>query len=65
MRLELRAEVFNVFNHPNIVARSGGLGGINATTGAYIVPGTFGQGIGGINGVDPGREFQFQVRLRY
>jgi hypothetical protein len=65
VRLELRAEGFNIFNHPNIVARSGTLSGINTTTGAYIVPASFGQGIAGINGVDPGREFQFHVRLRY
>ena len=53
-RFSLRGEVFNVFNHPNIVARNGVLNSA-----------TFGQGIGGINGVDPGREFQFELRLRY
>ena len=61
--LSLRAEGFNLFNHPNIVARSGTLAGF--VNGAYVRPVTFGQGIGGINGVDPGREFQFQLRLRY
>ncbi|HEX8720236.1 MAG TPA: TonB-dependent receptor [Pyrinomonadaceae bacterium] len=65
VHMGLRAEGFNVFNHPNIVARSGALGGINAATGLYNVPATFGQGIAGINGVDPGRQFQFQMRLRY
>lgn len=65
VNLELRAEAFNIFNHPNIVARSGTLGGINAATGGYNIPVTFGQGIGGINGVDPGRQFQFVVRVRY
>jgi hypothetical protein len=65
VRLELRAEAFNIFNHPNIVARSGTLGGINSTTGGFNVPATFAQGVGGINGVDPGRQFQFQVRVRY
>jgi outer membrane receptor protein involved in Fe transport len=54
VRLGLRAEGFNVFNHPNIIARNG----------VRNSP-TFLQGIGGINGVDPGREFQFQMRLRY
>jgi outer membrane receptor protein involved in Fe transport len=62
-RLAVRAEGFNLFNHPNIVARSGTLAGF--VNGAYVRPATFGQGIGGINGVDPGREFQFQLRLRY
>ncbi len=64
VRLELRAEGFNVFNHPNIVGRSGVLGGVNAN-GTFNTPVTFGLGIGGINGVDPGRQFQFQGRLRY
>lgn len=54
LQLGLRAEAFNLFNHPNIIARNG-------TQSAL----TFGQGIGGINGVDPGRELQFQLRLRY
>jgi hypothetical protein len=54
LRLSLRAEAFNLFNHPNIVARNG----VSSAA-------TFGQGIGGINGVDPGRQFQFQLRLRY
>ncbi|HKC64187.1 MAG TPA: TonB-dependent receptor, partial [Pyrinomonadaceae bacterium] len=54
MQLSLRAEGFNLFNHPNILARNGVQSAV-----------TFGQGIGGINGVDPGREFQFQLRLRY
>lgn len=65
VHVELRAEGFNIFNRANIVARSGVLGGINAATGAYIVPPAFGQGIAGINGVDPGRQFQFQLRFNY
>ncbi|MDT5293193.1 MAG: hypothetical protein QOJ76_73, partial [Acidobacteriota bacterium] len=65
VRMGLRAEGFNLFNHPNIVARSGALGGINNATGGFNVPASFGQGTAGINGVDPGREFQFQLRLRY
>jgi outer membrane receptor protein involved in Fe transport len=53
--LGFRLEGFNVFNHSNVVARSGVLS----------TPSTFGKGIGGINGVDLGRELQFQVRFRY
>jgi outer membrane receptor protein involved in Fe transport len=55
LQLGVRAEGFNIFNRSNVVARSGVLS----------TPSTFGLGIGGINGVDPGREFQFQLRLRY
>jgi outer membrane receptor protein involved in Fe transport len=55
LQLAARAEAYNVFNHANIVARSG----------VISTPLTFGQGIAGINGVDPGREIQFQLRLRY
>jgi hypothetical protein len=54
LQLFFRAEAFNLFNHPNIVARNG----VQSAA-------TFGQGIGGINGVDPGRELQFQLRVRY
>jgi hypothetical protein len=55
-RLELgfRAEGFNIFNRSNVVARNG----VSSSN-------TFGQGIPGIAGVDPGREFQFQLRLRH
>jgi hypothetical protein len=63
MRLELRAEVFNVFNNRNILA------GRNASYGTPIfgTPTTtnFGGANGGIANVDPSRELQFQVRLRF
>jgi hypothetical protein len=53
--LGFRVEGYNVFNRSNVVARSGVLS----------TPSTFGKGIGGINGVDLGRELQFQLRFRY
>lgn len=63
MRLELRAEVFNVFNNRNILA------GRNATYGTAIfgTPTTtnFGGANGGIANVDPSRELQFQARFRF
>lgn len=60
-RLTLRAEAFNVFNHPNIVGRNGIYG--NAADGVPLP--SFGQPLGGISNVDPGREFQFIVRMEF
>lgn len=59
--LSFRAEAFNLFNHPNIVGRNGVFG--NDLTGKPLP--TFGVALGGINNVDPGREFQFTLRLRF
>jgi hypothetical protein len=57
--LELRAEGFNLTNHNNIVGRNG-------TWGNAAAPfATFGTPLGGINNVDPGREFQFMARVRF
>jgi hypothetical protein len=60
-KLDLRAEGFNLTNHNNIVGRNGTWG--NAASG--IPNATFGQPLGGINNVDPGREFQFMARVRF
>ena len=60
-KLEFRAEGFNVFNHPNIYGRDGNY---RSSTVGTPSP-TLGNPLGGISNVDPGREFQFQVRLRY
>jgi hypothetical protein len=57
--LELRAEGFNLTNHNNIVGRNGTWG--NAATPVA----TYGTPLGGINNVDPGREFQFMARVRF
>ena len=60
----MRAEGFNIFNHSNIVARNGvRYGTFNATTQTRSA--LFGTPTLGINGIDPPREFQFQLRLRY
>jgi hypothetical protein len=60
-KIELRAEGFNIFNHSNIYGRDGNYR--SSTTGTPSP--TLGGALGGISSVDPGREFQFQVRLRY
>jgi outer membrane receptor protein involved in Fe transport len=61
VRLILRAEGLNVFNHPNTIGRNGTYG--NATTG--VANSTFGLRLAGVSNVDPGRMFQFHVRVRF
>ena len=61
VHLILRAEGFNVFNHPNTIGRNNTFG--NATSG--VANSTFGQKLTGVANVDPGRMFQFQARLRF
>ncbi|MEJ2008667.1 MAG: TonB-dependent receptor [Acidobacteriota bacterium] len=56
-----RAEAFNVFNHPNIVGRNGVYGN---SISAEPLP-SFGQPLGGINNVEPGREFQFMIQVEF
>jgi hypothetical protein len=56
-----RAEAFNVFNHPNIIGRNSIYG--NSASGEPLS--SFGKPLGGINNVDPGREFQFLVRVEF
>src|SRR5215469_951539 len=66
IRLTLRAEAFNVFNHPNFVGYSGAFG-----NGAQPVPvcrcagGGFGQPLVGITNQLPARSLQFQARLGF
>lgn len=57
--LGLRAEAFNVTNEENVVGYNGVWG-----NGADPLP-TFGQPLGGISNVDPGRQYQFQARVRF
>jgi carboxypeptidase family protein/TonB-dependent receptor-like protein len=58
--LGLRAEVFNLTNHANVVGYNGVYG--NNANGQPLA--TFGQPLGGIANVDPGRQLQVQARLR-
>ncbi len=59
IRLNLRAESFNVFNHANFVAYSGTYG-----NGATPGPG-FGQPLTGITAQLPARSMQFSARLSF
>ncbi|HEY0781387.1 MAG TPA: hypothetical protein VGE98_02950, partial [Thermoanaerobaculia bacterium] len=59
--LDLRGEVFNLTNHENVVGTNGVYG--NNANGQPLA--TFGQPLGGIANVEPGRQYQVQVRLRF
>lgn len=59
LSLNLRGEVFNLLNHTNFVGRDGIYG-----DGATPLP-TFGRALGGISNVEPARQFQFLIRLRF
>ena len=59
VRLSLRGEGFNIFNHANTIGRNGVFG-----TGTTPLP-TFNTTPGGVANVDPGRMFQFQARVRF
>ena len=67
LKLQLRAEGFNIFNHPNIYGRNGSYGRSTVQTagGSTTPPPSFGTALGGISNVDPGREIQFELRLSY
>ncbi|HXG82461.1 MAG TPA: TonB-dependent receptor [Pyrinomonadaceae bacterium] len=56
-RFEIRADVFNLFNNSNFYR-------FNNVYGNGAIPiSTFGQPIGGISNVDPGRQIQFTARF--
>ena len=59
LRLDLRAEAFNVFNHANFVGYSGTYG-----NGSTPGPG-FGQPLAGITNQLPAREFQFSGKVTF
>jgi hypothetical protein len=62
LKVELRLEAFNVFNHRNIYGRTGTYGnnGIIGTPNPLL-----GTALGGIANTDASRELQFQIRFRY
>lgn len=57
----LRGETFNLLNDDNVYGRNGTYG--NVASG--IPSSTFGTPQPGINYVDPSRQFQFQLGLRF
>ena len=59
--LGLRGEVFNVTNHQNVVGYNGVYG--NNADGTPLS--TFGQPLGGLANTEPGRQYQFQARIRF
>jgi hypothetical protein len=59
LRLDLRAEALNVLNHSNFYGRSGTFGNAGAP------PASFGQPVGGLANVGPGRQMQFMLRLQF
>jgi hypothetical protein len=59
--LSLRAEVYNLTNHANVVGYNGVYG--NDPSGKPLP--TFGQPLGGVSNVDPGRAWQFEARVRF
>lgn len=61
LRLGLRAEGFNVTDRANVVGYNSTYG--NDPSGAPLS--TFRTPLGGINNVDPGRQFEFQARVRF
>jgi outer membrane receptor protein involved in Fe transport len=59
-RLAFRVEAFNVTNHANVYGRNGVYG--NDPSGVPLP--SFGAPLGGINNVEPPREYQVSVRFR-
>jgi outer membrane receptor protein involved in Fe transport len=65
VRVSARAEGSNMFNHSNIVLRQGIYGNLSSGLPDPTVSPSLGQGLAGIANVDPGRQFQFQLRLQF
>jgi hypothetical protein len=60
-RVNLRMEIFNLFDHANIVGRNGTYG--NAASG--VPSATLGTPNGGVNSVFPGRQVTFMARVAF
>jgi len=58
-RFTVRGEVFNVFNHANVLARNGAYGD------TFAPLSTFGQATPGLASIDPGRMVQLLVRYTF
>jgi len=59
LRITVRAEGFNMLNHPNIYGRNSTWGNADAPLASLGTP------LGGISNVDPGRQFQFLLRANF
>jgi hypothetical protein len=57
VRLELRGEVFNLFNHVNYIRLNNIYGNAAAPDAKFLAP------LAGVQNSDPGRQFQFGARL--
>lgn len=57
LRMELRAEAFNLFNHTNYIKLNNIYGNGAAPLSTFLAP------LAGIQNSDPGRQFQFSTRL--
>jgi hypothetical protein len=57
--VSLRVEVFNLFNHPNVLGRNSTFG----DTGTPLP--TFGRALAGLANIDPPRMVQFQVKYAF
>jgi hypothetical protein len=57
VRLELRAEAFNLFNHSNFIRLNNIYGSQTTPSATFLTP------IAGVANSDPGRQIQFGARL--
>jgi len=65
LRTAARVDASNILNHSNIVLRQGIYGNLASGLPDPSVSPALGQGLGGISNVDPGRQFQFHIRVQF
>jgi len=65
VRLSARAEGSNILNHANVVLRQGVYGNLASGLPDPTVSPALGQGLSGIASVEPGRQFQFHLRMQF